>query len=56
MRAWRLRAWLIVYAAAMAYVEAAVVVYLRALYYPQGFAFPLAIWVGRGASGSTHTS
>jgi hypothetical protein len=26
----------------MAYVEAAVVVYLRALYYPQGFAFPLA--------------
>ena len=42
MRAWRLRAWLIVYAAAMAYVEAAVVVYLRALYYPQGFAFPLA--------------
>jgi hypothetical protein len=26
----------------MAYVEAAVVVYLRALYYPGGFAFPLA--------------
>ena len=26
----------------MAYVESAVVVYLRALYYPQGFAFPLA--------------
>ena len=26
----------------MAYVESAVVVYLRAIYYPQGFAFPLA--------------
>jgi hypothetical protein len=25
----------------MAYVESAVVVYLRAIYYPQGFAFPL---------------
>jgi hypothetical protein len=35
-------AWLVVYAVAMAYVEAAVVVYLRALSYPQGFAFPLA--------------
>jgi hypothetical protein len=42
MRAWRLLPWLIVYAIAMAYVESAVVVYLRALYYPQGFAFPLA--------------
>lgn len=29
------------YAAAMAYVEAAVVVYLRALYHPAGFFFPL---------------
>jgi len=38
----RRAAWLVVYAVAMAYVEAAVVVYLRALYYPQGFAFPLA--------------
>lgn len=35
-------AWLAVYAAAMAYVESAVVVYLRELYYPGGFAFPLA--------------
>jgi hypothetical protein len=34
--------WLITYAVAMAYVESAVVVYLRALYYPHGFAFPLA--------------
>jgi hypothetical protein len=42
MRAYRLLPWLISYAIAMAYVEAAVVVYLRAIYYPQGFAFPLA--------------
>src|SRR4029077_16671933 len=42
MRAPRLLQWLIIYAIAMAYVESAVVVYLRALYYPQGFAFPLA--------------
>ena len=34
-------AWLIIFAVAMAYVESAVVVYLRAIYYPQGFAFPL---------------
>jgi len=34
--------WLTIYAVAMAYVEAAVVVYLRALYYPLGFEFPLA--------------
>lgn len=33
--------WLITFAVAMAYVESAVVVYLRAIYYPQGFAFPL---------------
>src|SRR5919201_2396961 len=32
-----------VYAVAMAYVESAIVVYLRRLYYPQGFAFPLGI-------------
>jgi hypothetical protein len=42
MRAPRPLPWLITYAIAMAYVEAAVVVYLRALYYPGGFAFPLA--------------
>ena len=34
--------WLSVYAVAMAYLESAVVVYLRALYYPGGFGFPLA--------------
>jgi hypothetical protein len=42
MGAWRLLPWLIVYAIAMAYVESAVVVYLGAIYYPQGFAFPVA--------------
>lgn len=30
------------FAMAMGYVEAAVVVYLRRIYYPQGFAFPLS--------------
>lgn len=35
--------WLAVYAVAMAYVESAVVVYLRAIYYPDGFSFPLAL-------------
>jgi hypothetical protein len=34
--------WLTIYAVAMAYVESAVVVYLRVIYYPQGFDFPLA--------------
>jgi hypothetical protein len=33
--------WLTIYAVAMAYVESAVVVYLRALYYPHGFDLPL---------------
>ena len=35
--------WLTIYAVAMAYVESAVVVYLRAIYYPHGFDFPLAV-------------
>jgi hypothetical protein len=34
--------WLTVYAVAMAYLESAVVVYLRAIYYPDGFSFPMA--------------
>ena len=50
--------WLAVYAVAMAYLESAVVVYLRAIYYPDGFAFPLvlldsgmsAIEIGREAA------
>lgn len=32
-----------IFALAFGYVEASVVVYLRALYYPQGFAFPLNV-------------
>src|SRR5712692_9916279 len=32
-----------VYAIAMAYLESVIVVYLRRLYYPQGFNFPLVI-------------
>ena len=35
--------WILVFGIAMALVEAAVVVYLRALYYPEGFAFPWKI-------------
>jgi hypothetical protein len=38
----RVLPWLVTYAVAMAYVESAVVVYLRAIHYPRGFAFPLA--------------
>lgn len=34
--------WLTAYAVAMAYLESAVVVYLREIYYPRGFDFPLA--------------
>ena len=33
--------WILIFSIAMALVEAAVVVYLWALYYPEGFAFPL---------------
>ncbi|HWR83815.1 MAG TPA: hypothetical protein VN285_10985 [Candidatus Deferrimicrobium sp.] len=36
-------AFVIVFAMAAAFVEAAVVVYLRALYYPEGFGFPLKL-------------
>lgn len=35
--------WLVVFAIAMGFLEAAVVVYLRELYYPNGFAFPLVV-------------
>ncbi len=50
--------WLLVFGSAFGYVEAAVVVYLRALYYPGGFAFPLqqipptmaAVEIGREAA------
>lgn len=33
--------WLIIFSIAMAYLESAVVVYLREIYYPEGFSFPL---------------
>lgn len=33
--------WVLIFSVAMAYLEAAVVVYLRTIYYPQGFEFPL---------------
>ncbi len=41
--------WLMAYAVAMAYLESSVVVYLRLIYYPHGFDFPLRLiepWVG----------
>jgi hypothetical protein len=33
--------WITIFSVAMAFVESAVVVYLRAIYYPEGFRFPL---------------
>lgn len=33
--------WIILFALAMGYLESAVVIYIRAVYYPEGFAFPL---------------
>ena len=33
--------WITIFSIAMAYMESAIVVYLRALYFPEGFAFPL---------------
>ena len=38
--------WLWVWGAVFGYMEAAVVVYLRAVYYPEGFAFPLKLISG----------
>jgi len=35
--------WAIIFSIAMAYLEAAVVVYLRQIYYPHGFGFPLKV-------------
>lgn len=42
--------WLSLFAFAMAQLEATVVVYLRELFYPEGFAFPLVIIEGRIAA------
>jgi len=39
--------WVTVFSISMALVEAGVVIYLRALYYPEGFSFPLAILTTR---------
>ncbi|HXI03649.1 MAG TPA: hypothetical protein VNI57_10785 [Candidatus Saccharimonadales bacterium] len=39
--------WLVIFVAAFAWVESAVVVYLRAIYYPGGFDFPLKLIPGR---------
>ncbi len=33
--------WVIIFGVAMAFVESAIVVYLRAIFYPEGFGFPL---------------
>jgi hypothetical protein len=55
---WRI-IWLGLFAIAMAYVESAVVVYLRDLYYPEGFDFPLKmipvanIWIELGREAAT---
>ncbi|HRT53884.1 MAG TPA: hypothetical protein P5291_07370, partial [Flavobacteriales bacterium] len=38
----RLVPWMTAWAVAMAFLESAVVIYLRELYYPDGFKFPLA--------------
>lgn len=38
---WRTIGWVILFSVAMGYLEAAVVVYLREIYYPSGFGFPL---------------
>ena len=38
--------WLIIFSVAMGYFEAAVVIYLREIYYPGGFAFPLVVMPG----------
>jgi hypothetical protein len=35
--------WVTLFAIAMGYLESAVVVYLREIYYPEGFAFPLKV-------------
>lgn len=41
IRQFRTLGWVFLFAVAMGFLESAVVVYLRAIYYPGGFAFPL---------------
>jgi len=43
--------WLVVFSIAMAFVEAAVVVYLRHIFYPDGFVFPLRVLELSGSGG-----
>jgi hypothetical protein len=56
---WKRLFWLFLFGAAMAYLESAVVVYLRDLYYPGGFDFPLktipssALWIEMGREVAT---
>jgi hypothetical protein len=40
---WRQLGWLLLFSIAMGYLETAVVVYLRKIYYPEGFRFPLTM-------------
>jgi len=46
----RRAAWLVVFSISMGLLEAAVVVYLRELYYPEGFRFPLVMLPARIAA------
>ena len=39
--------WIVVFSISMAFLESAVVIYLRDLHYPEGFAFPLKMITGR---------
>ncbi len=46
IEAFRRWAWVVIFAAAFAWVEASVVAYLRKIYFPGGFAFPIVVnWV-----------
>ena len=40
---WKQLSWLVLFSIAMGFLETAVVVYLREIYYPQGFRFPLTM-------------
>jgi hypothetical protein len=46
-QAWKRLGWLTLFGVAFGYLEGAVVVYLRELYYPHGFGFPLALPITR---------
>lgn len=43
----KILAWVALFAIAMGYLESAVVIYIRELYYPDGFAFPLKVMDNR---------